>query len=72
MALERDGHADLEQLERYSLGNSTEEDCAWLEEHLLICADCRDRLEQHELYLDAMRRAAAEWRAKHPTDSSQG
>jgi predicted anti-sigma-YlaC factor YlaD len=67
-----DGHAGLEQLERYLLGDCAEEDCAWLEEHLLICAACRDRLAEHERYVNAMRRAAAEWRATHPPkDSSE-
>jgi hypothetical protein len=66
MALERDRHADEEELERYSLGDSAEEECAWLEEHLLVCADCRQRLEDQDIYASSMARAAAEWRADHP------
>jgi hypothetical protein len=66
MALDRGGHADEQELERYALDDCAGEDWAWLEEHLLICAPCRDRLVEIADYVDAMRRAAAEWRAQHP------
>jgi hypothetical protein len=65
MALGRDRHADDEELERYSLGDEAEEECAWVEEHLLVCAACRQRLEAHEVYVRSMGLAAAEWRADH-------
>jgi hypothetical protein len=35
-----------------------------VEEHLLVCADCQQRLAETEAYLRAMRRAAARARAK--------
>ena len=37
-------HADAEDLESYSMGASSVEETARIEEHLLICEDCRDRL----------------------------
>jgi len=66
MALERHRHAEEEELERYSLGDSAEEECAWLEEHLLVCEACRQRVEDHDLYVGSMGRAAVAWRADHP------
>jgi anti-sigma factor RsiW len=46
-----------EALERYSLGRLTEDEAGPVEEHLLICASCRKRLEQLDAYHRAMRSA---------------
>ena len=56
------GHADEEQLERYSMGQLSDEDCAGLEEHLLVCEACRERLTKMDAYVGAMQRASAELR----------
>jgi len=50
-------HADEESLERYSMGTLAERESAPLEEHLLICQTCRDRLEFLDTYQRSMRAA---------------
>ena len=50
-------HVDEELLERYSLGRIGEDEAASLEEHLLICEECMDRLEGLNVYHRAMRAA---------------
>jgi hypothetical protein len=50
-------HIDSELLERYSLDRLTEAAGAQIEEHLLICAECRDRLESMDAYHQAVRDA---------------
>ena len=52
-------HISDDDLERYAIGTLPETELAPLEEHLLICSDCRDRLEATERYVVAMRAAAA-------------
>ena len=47
-------HADAEDLESYSMGTSSAEETARIEEHLLICEDCRNRLRDGEDYLNSM------------------
>ena len=65
-------HADEEQLERYSLSALEETDLARVEEHLLICETCRERLEEADVYATAMRGAAqslrmeTQFRARQP------
>ncbi len=53
-------HIVAEELEGYSLGHIPEEQAGRLEEHLLICATCRQRLEENDSYTSAMRQAAAQ------------
>ena len=52
-------HISDNDLERYALGSLPEAELAPLEEHLLICSECRDRLEATEQYVMAMLAAAA-------------
>ena len=65
-------HADEGQLERYSLSALDEADLARIEEHLLICETCRERLQEEEAYAAAMRGAAqslrleTQFRARQP------
>jgi anti-sigma factor RsiW len=47
-------HVDRDSLERYSLGSLTEDTAAPVEEHLLICAECRGRLESMDAYHKAV------------------
>lgn len=61
-------HMDTEEAERYLLGDSPDPEAAELEEHLLICAECRERISETEVYLSSMRDAAEEVRA-HPGDT---
>ena len=51
------GHIPEDWLERYSLGTLEEPLIAPLEEHLLICHLCQDRLVETDDFLEAMRAA---------------
>ena len=55
-------HADAEDLERYSMGASSPEEIAPIEEHLLICEDCRNRLRETDGFLNSVQMAARQWR----------
>jgi anti-sigma factor RsiW len=50
-------HICEDDLECYALGRLPEAQQAPLEEHLLVCADCRDRLDEWNDYTRAMRAA---------------
>ena len=56
-------HLQDDDVEQYSMGLLPEEKLPQLEEHLLICAACRDRVEEHDSYLKAIRGAAVAARA---------
>jgi len=58
------GHVQAEELELYCLGRLTEVRCAPLEERLLWCEICRDRLTTTENYVAAMRQAGLQWSAQ--------
>jgi hypothetical protein len=53
-------HLDPEDLERYSFGRTTPDETAQVEEHLLNCEKCRDKLEETEGFTFAVTAAAAE------------
>ena len=55
-------HLDAENLERYSMGSSSQEEAALIEEHLLTCECCQDRLRESDDYVLAMRRASEQRR----------
>lgn len=50
-------HQTDEQLERYALGRLPEPLSAEVEEHLLVCSDCQERVDDLEAYALAMRQA---------------
>jgi hypothetical protein len=60
MSNDIDPHIGAEELEDYAMGRITGEQAGRLEEHLLICATCRQRLEETDTYTSAMRHAAAQ------------
>ena len=60
MELGVDRHFNEEELESYSLGTASGNHLARLEEHLLICGSCQQRLEESDAYVRAIRSAAAE------------
>ncbi len=60
-------HLSEEMLEEYALGRLRGVALAWVEEHLLICADCRNRLEETEAFIQAARGAARRLR-EQPLD----
>jgi hypothetical protein len=53
-------HPSEDSLERYSMGTLPGSETGPLEEHLLLCNHCRDRLESTDEYVAAMRAAASE------------
>jgi len=55
-------HMDDEEAERYLMGDSPEEEASDLEEHLLVCAGCREQISNTDAYLSSMSAAAAELR----------
>src|ERR1039458_9400935 len=57
-----DRHPDAEDLERYSMSMGAREDAALLEEHLLTCEGCQERLRETDDYLLAMGTASQQWR----------
>lgn len=66
MALHTNRHMDEEEIERYSMGEMPEEEVARFEEHLLICESCQRLLEETDVYVSSMERAAAELRREPP------
>src|SRR3982750_2569148 len=59
-------HMDGEELEQYSVGTSSPEETAALEEHLLTCEQCREQLQTTDEYVLAMRSAALHERQQAP------
>ena len=55
-------HTDAEDLERYSMGDTSLEESGSIEEHLLTCEDCRNQLHKTDDYLLAMRTSSARLR----------
>lgn len=64
MPFAMDRHADDEHLEQYSMGSLCTEESEELEEHLLVCYSCQDRLKDMDNWTEAMRMAACRVRAK--------
>ena len=52
-------HIPEDALERYALGRVPDEDCAPLDEHLLICPTCQAGLEEMDEYVKVMKAATA-------------
>jgi hypothetical protein len=55
-------HASDELLEQYSLGTLPEPQAEPLEEHLLVCEQCQDRLNQTDAFIAAIQAAARKLR----------
>ncbi len=53
-------HIADESLESYAMGTLAAAVAGELEEHLLVCADCQERLAQTEAFLETMRSALRE------------
>jgi hypothetical protein len=60
-------HVDAEDLERYSMGTSPLEVTPLIEEHLLTCDGCQDRLRETDAYLHAMRTSSEQVRRDERT-----
>jgi hypothetical protein len=60
-------HVDAEDLERYSMGSFPLEDAPRIEEHLLTCDGCQERLLEADEYQFVMRASSAYWRRNEGT-----
>jgi hypothetical protein len=69
--MELNGHAPEEMLEEYSLGRLPEAEAECLEEHLLVCPQCQDRLAEVDAFVGAARQAAARLQVE-PQASPEG
>lgn len=59
---EIDHHVEVEDLERYSIGFSSVAESAHIEEHLLTCERCQDRLRETDDYVRAVQMASQQVR----------
>jgi hypothetical protein len=62
MSYKFEQHFDEESLELYAFGRLAEARAELLEEHLLICEECRTRLDTTESYIKAMARGSLQLR----------
>lgn len=58
LVMEQNEHLGEDQLESYSIGNLAEPDAVCLEQHVLICEACQDRLAGSDSWVRSIRRAA--------------
>jgi len=72
MAPDRNRHIDAEEIEQYTMGDVPEEECARVEEHLLICEACRERATASDIYVHAMRDAARQLRSEPLVERQTG
>ncbi len=52
-------HIPEDLLEEYALGKASDGDCSPLDEHLLICRTCQNRLAEIDEYVRVMKAAIA-------------
>jgi hypothetical protein len=57
-------HLDDSQIEAYCLGNVPEPELTELEEHLLICESCQQRVTEGDAYVRSMQNASSRFRAE--------
>jgi len=60
-------HMDAEDIERYSMGKLSEQQCAQFEEHLLICETCRIRVAESDEFIRSVQRAGKQIRSEGPS-----
>jgi predicted anti-sigma-YlaC factor YlaD len=63
-------HPDEEILERYALGQCTEAECELVEEHILICASCRNALNDCDNWIQLMKTELPAANQPQPENSS--
>jgi hypothetical protein len=64
MSREQRCQVTADDLERYAMGKTSAEETDRIEDHLLICESCRDRLEETREFTAAMQGASAAMRRK--------
>lgn len=60
--MSKENHLGDEEIENYSLRAIPEAELARVEEHLLLCAPCRERVESSDIYVASMAHAGARLR----------
>jgi putative nucleotidyltransferase with HDIG domain len=50
-------HPSEDTLEEYCFNRLPEDEASWLEEHILVCEQCQDRLEEVEVFLSMVKHA---------------
>jgi hypothetical protein len=56
------GHIPEDMLDEFVMEMLSEQDCAFWEEHLLICTTCQDRVAEADEYVRVVKSAAATFR----------
>jgi len=64
MALNSNRHMEEDEIESYSMGAVSEEECARFDEHLLVCEFCRNRVAKSDERVTAMQGAALRFRGR--------
>jgi len=67
-----DFHLSEELLERYAMGASSEEETAQADEHLILCPDCQDKLQEVDDFVKAFRIAAPKLRSEAGARQTRG
>jgi hypothetical protein len=57
-----DGHIPEGMLDEFVMEMLSEQDCAFWDEHLLICPRCQDRVAEADEFVRVMKSAAATFR----------
>jgi hypothetical protein len=70
MAEHKKAHPEEEALERYAMNRLAEPALGELEEHLLLCEPCQERLDEVTEYLAVMREATATVAAEVPAEAA--
>jgi hypothetical protein len=70
MAEQRKAHPDEEMLELYALGRLDEPELGEVEEHILVCAGCQERLDEATQFAGLMREATANVAVAAPVEAA--
>ena len=62
-------HQSEDALELYAMGTLPDSETGPLEEHLLVCHECQDRLREMDEFLAAIRAAAGKLERERNSDS---
>ena len=60
-------HISEESIEQYALGRLSSPESNVVEEHLKVCRECQDRLQETRIFLAAVRSAAQKLRDGPPS-----
>lgn len=55
MSVRAENHIDDNALDQYAMGWTAADELVMIEEHLLVCGDCRDRFQLTDDFIAALR-----------------